>query len=431
MLSTRENELITHVGPGTPTGNLMRQYWLPIATSDELIADGPPIRVRVLGENLIAFRTTSGRAGLVEHNCPHRGTSLFFARNEEEGIRCIYHGWKFDVTGACIDQPVEPEENNYKSKVRLTAYPCEDRGGIVWTYMGPRQTPPPLPRIEAITVTDKANVARTLRYCNWLQALEGDIDTAHSEYLHAPAVIDLAKIKPGSGMWYRHRLRERFKYDVKDTPFGTSYGAYRPAEPGTTYWRIAHYLFPCFTMTPTPAAGSSQGIRMWVPVDDEHVLFWSVQASAEEQTNNTHGYLPDTTDWLGRNRATQGLQNDYLIDREEQKRNDYTGIGGGFIMEDQMATESMGTVTDRTREHLGVSDAMIIRTRKRILDAVHALEDGNVTPPGVDEPEVYGTRSGWLVLPESADWWQGSEELRMAFVERRDESAALAALRGR
>ena len=430
MLSTQENELISKVGPGTPMGNLMREYWLPVATSAELVADAAPIRVRLLGENLVAFRTTSGKVGLVDHVCPHRGTSLFFGRNEEQGIRCSYHGWKFDVNGECLEMPAEPVENTFKDKVTLTAYPCVDRNGIVWTYMGPRATPPPLPDIEANMGEGASDVSRTLRYCNWLQALEGDIDTAHSEYLHAPAFIDVSKMTPGKGDYYRHRLREIFKYEVKDTPFGTSYGANRPAEEGTTYWRIAHFLFPCFTMTPTPAAGSSQAIRMWVPLDDEHVVFWSVEASVGERARRGHKYQDDTTDWLGRYRPVQGIENDYQINRQDQKTESYTGIGGGFIMHDTMATESMGPTTDRSREHLGVSDAMIIRTRKRIMDALHALEDDNVTPPGVDEPAVYGMRSGWLILQEGEDWWEGSAELRTAWVKKRDESAAVAALRG-
>jgi phenylpropionate dioxygenase-like ring-hydroxylating dioxygenase large terminal subunit len=428
MLSPQENELITKIGPGTPMGNLMRQYWLPAATSADLEADGTPVRVRLLGEDLVAFRATSGKVGLFDHVCPHRGTSLFFGRNEEDGLRCIYHGWKFDVTGACIDMPGEPEENNFMGKVSATAYPCQERNGIIWTYMGLRETPPPLPSIEANMYTERSAVSRTLRYCNWLQALEGDIDTLHSEYLHAPATIDVSKMTPGTGPYYRHRLRERFKFEVKDTPFGTSYGAHRPAEEGTNYWRIAHFLFPCFTMTPTPAAGSSLAIRMWVPLDDEHVLFWSVEASATERAVRVHEYLDDTSDWEGKFRPKQRLENDYLVDRERQKTESYTGIGGGFIMQDQAATESMGAVTNRTREHLGVSDAMIIRTRKRMLDAMHALEDRGVVPPGVDEPEVYSTRSGWLIMPSDADWWEGSQELRAAYVQRPDEAKAVATL---
>jgi phthalate 4,5-dioxygenase len=149
MLSSGDNELLCRVGPGTPMGNLLRQYWIPVLISNELpAADSPPVRVRLLGENLIAFRVTSGTVGLIQNHCPHRGASLFFGRNEEEGLRCVYHGWKYDVTGQCVDMPSEPEEGNVKSKIRARAYPCVERNNIVWTYMGPREVPPPLPDIE-------------------------------------------------------------------------------------------------------------------------------------------------------------------------------------------------------------------------------------------------------------------------------------------
>jgi phthalate 4,5-dioxygenase len=150
MLSTKDNETLCRVSAGTAMGELFRNYWLPAVRSDELAApDSPPIRIRLLGENLIAFRATSGEVGLLQNACPHRGASLFFGRNEENGLRCVYHGWKFDVSGACVDMPSEPSESNFKAKVRAKAYPCIERGGIVWTYMGNRPVPPPMPELEA------------------------------------------------------------------------------------------------------------------------------------------------------------------------------------------------------------------------------------------------------------------------------------------
>src|ERR671910_1182592 len=149
MLSVSDNELMCRVGPGTPMGNMIREYWVPALTPDDLVPDGPPLRVRLLGENLIAFRTTSGDVGLIQNSCPHRGASMFFGRNEEEGLRCVYHGWKFDTSGACVDMPSEPAESNFKNKVRTKAYPCVERGGVVWAYMGTRTDLPPLPEFEA------------------------------------------------------------------------------------------------------------------------------------------------------------------------------------------------------------------------------------------------------------------------------------------
>src|ERR1051325_7416551 len=184
MLSNADNEYLCRIGPGTPMGNLMRQYWVPAIRSDELPEpDGAPLRVKLLGEELLGFRTSDGSVGLIANNCPHRGASLFFGRNEEEGIRCVYHGWKFDVAGNCVDMPNEPAESDFKTKVKAVAYPCVERNGIVWTYMGPRQTPPPLPDWLPNLEPD-CQVWMRLQESNWLQALEGDIDTVHAFFLH-------------------------------------------------------------------------------------------------------------------------------------------------------------------------------------------------------------------------------------------------------
>src|SRR3954452_4121562 len=199
MLSIQDNETLCRVGKGTPMGDLMRQYWLPALRSDELPSpDCPPMRLRLLGENLIAFRTTSGAVGLIQNACPHRGASMFFGRNEEEGLRCVYHGWKFDTTGACVDMPSEPAEANFKTKVRARAYRCVERNGIVWTYMGSREEPPALPDLEVNIVPDTTTRAmKVLRYCNWMQSLEGDIDTSHLSFLHLGTVMPEDEV-PGS-----------------------------------------------------------------------------------------------------------------------------------------------------------------------------------------------------------------------------------------
>ena len=190
MLSREDNELLGRVGPTTAMGNLLRQYWIPALMSSELPEpDGPPVRVRLLGENLIGFRTTSGRVGLIQNHCPHRGASLFFGRNEAEGLRCVYHGWKFDRTGACVDMPSEPPESNFASKVRATAYPCVERNDVVWAYLGPRSAPPPLPDLEPnMLAPGEGVVQKVLRECSWFQALEGDIDTGHLSFLHLGAL---------------------------------------------------------------------------------------------------------------------------------------------------------------------------------------------------------------------------------------------------
>ncbi|HET9318973.1 MAG TPA: Rieske 2Fe-2S domain-containing protein, partial [Bryobacteraceae bacterium] len=242
MLTKEENDLLGRVGPGTATGELMRQYWLPALLSSELPdPDARPVRLRLLGENLIAFRDSAGQVGILANNCPHRGASLFFGRNEEQGLRCVYHGWKFDTSGRCVDMPNEPPESNFKEKVRALAYPTAERGGIVWLYMGPRSTPPPFPDIEPLASAE-CQTSAIFRDCNWLQALEGDIDTSHLGFLHLGAV-EPEQTKPGSFDYYTVKDRAP-RYSVVDTDFGTMYGAYRPAEADTDYWRLACYLFP-------------------------------------------------------------------------------------------------------------------------------------------------------------------------------------------
>jgi len=444
MLSKEDNDLLCRVGPGTAMGCLIRDYWIPALMSSELPEpNGPPERLRLLGENLVAFRDSEGRVGILAQSCPHRGASLFFGRNEGGGLRCVYHGWKYDVDGRCLDMPSEPPESNpstgspnaarqrgsesagragqaFKDKIRATAYPCRERGGVIWTYMGTRTTLPPLPDLEPNLLPDgEHQVDKVLRECNWFQGLEGEIDTSHFGFLHLGKVSPDDAV-PGSFDYYMVKDRAP-RYVTMDTQFGTSYGAYRPADEDTYYWRIAHFLFPCFSMIPPGALGRQILVRAWVPLDDEHVMFWTMgtrqplpgggQVDARASnigqlfpgTTRSFRYAPNTTDWLGKWRLIPSRENDYLIDREVQRTSSFTGIDG-IHTQDQAITESMGRIADRSGEHLGSSDAMVIRTRQRVLNAAKALRDHGRTPPGVNNPEVYRVRSGSVVLPRDADW---------------------------
>lgn len=439
MLSREDNELICRVGAGTPMGNFLREFWIPCLLTSELAeADGPPVRVRLLGEDLLAFRTTSGSVGLMPHNCPHRGASLYFGRNEEEGLRCVYHGWKFDVEGRCIDMPNEPTESDFKDKVRLRVYKTTERNGVIWAYMGARDVPPPLPNIEPnMMPMAEVRYQKVLRECNWIQALEGDIDTSHLGFLHLGG-IKPEEQKPGSFDFYTVNDRAP-KYNAVETDYGTMYAAYRPAEDDSYYWRFAQFLMPFFTMIPTGVLGKQVLVRAWVPLDDTHMMFWSF--AAPRTLANGQGdppgadpadspvrkaappmfeYLPATSGWLGQWRLTQNKANDYLINRDVQKSNrglaGYTGISG-IHTQDQALTESMGTMMDRTREHLGTSDTMVIRTRRRLLNAMKALRDNGAVPYPVDHPEVYEQRSGGVVLPREAHWLDATQDLRRALVE--------------
>jgi nitrite reductase/ring-hydroxylating ferredoxin subunit len=412
-------------------GELMRQYWIPAFTSAELsVPDCPPMRLRLLGEDLIAFRQTSGKLGLVQNACPHRGASLFFGRNEEEGLRCVYHGWKFDATGACVDMPSEPAESNFKSKVRVRAYPTLERNGMVWAYMGPRETPPPLPDFETNLVGEGlVRYQLTMRECNYMQALEGDIDTSHLGFLHLGA-SNWQDQERGSFEYYA--LKDRApRYDVIETDFGTSYGAYRPAEDDTYYWRTAHFLFPFYTMIPSGKLGEQILVRAWVPLDDENTMYWGMvirfvadspramrpEERAAASAPRDTGLLPNTTDWLGRFRLRQNGANDYEIDREKQRTGrNYTGLAN-VPLEDQAITESMGPIYRRNQEHLGTSDVMIIRTRRRLINAARAYAETGATPPGVDRPDLYRVRSGGIILPRSADWIEATRPYREPQVE--------------
>ena len=423
MLSKEDNELLCRVGPQTPMGDLMRQYWIPALLSEELgEPDGPPLRLRLLGENLVAFRTSSGRPGVVVNSCPHRGASLFFGRNEEEGLRCVYHGWKFDVTGACVDMPSEPSESNFRAKVRVRAYPCEERNGIVWTYMGPRSAPPPLPEIEGNLSADGV-VRRRVIECNYMQALEGDIDTIHAGFLHY-GHVNVEDLTPESCYYYTLRQKTA-TFVTAENEVGASYGAFRPAEAGTDYWRVAHFLFPFYTMNPSDLLGQRIAIFAWVPIDDEYCMSWAIQVlpasrdinergigglvrgiqtlrGARGEAPKIAGLLEPSSGWNGRSRPVANIRNDFLIDRQEQ--GDWTTYSGvPSDAQDPMAQESMGPIYNRTGEHLATTDAMIIRTRRRLIAAAKQLRDTGAIPPGVDEPALYRMRSGGAILPSGVD----------------------------
>jgi nitrite reductase/ring-hydroxylating ferredoxin subunit len=432
MLSKEDNELITRVGPGTPMGNLMREYWIPALLSREVpTPDSDPLRVLLLGEQLIAFRDTEGHVGLIQNNCPHRGASLFFGRNEEAGLRCVYHGWKFSVDGTCVDMPNEPAESDFKAKVKAVAYPTHERGGVVWAYLGPRKTPPPLPDLEGNMGAESASFVLPMQLeANWLQVLEGDIDTVHASLLHYGALRPEDQPK---GTFSEYQLLNRSaRFEVIDTEGGVAYGAYRPAAPGELYWRIAQWLFPFYTMAPPGVLGLRGGNFCRIPMDDTHTLSFFMSAGGRRRAAPANGsaapaaprpltqFLPNTTDWYGRFRTEQNGSNDFMIDREQQRKNEgvagYTGIQSIGI-QDAAMTWSMGPIFDRTKERLGSSDSAVIRVRRRMIAAVQSHMRYGTIPPGVEDPAAYHVRSGGVFLPEDADWVEATKELRRAFVE--------------
>ncbi|MBS04084.1 MAG: (2Fe-2S)-binding protein [Gammaproteobacteria bacterium] len=434
MLNREDNELLCRVGPGTPMGTLMRQYWLPCAQSSELPKDSrAPLRIRLLDENLVAYRLADGNVGLIQDACPHRGASFYLGRNEGDGIRCIYHGWKFDPTGRCVDLPSEPADSNFVNKVRARAYPTRERGGLIWAYMGTSTVQPSLPDLEANAAPDAMVTQQMMRNCNYMQALEGDIDTLHFAFLHT------GHLQPGdaavAGNFLDVQINHRdAELDVRETEFGTLYGAKRPAGNGMDYWRIAGFMFPFYTLIPPFAVAANRWTRAWVPMDDDHTMFFHMmapplgdvpnpeEANVDMRFDKGGETLPDDPgDFYGRARSPYGRENDWGIDRSLiDQRISYTGLPGVHL-EDQAVTESMGPIVDRSEEHLGTSDKMIIQTRRRLIRAAKALRDDGVTPPGVDSPSVYRQRSGGILLPEGADWFEASAPFREAFVDHTDD----------
>src|SRR5262245_32042474 len=280
MLTYDDNELMCRVGPGTPMGKLLREYWLPSTVPSSLLPqpDCPPVRVKLLGEDLIAFRTTSGHVGLVANSCPHRGASMFFGRNEEAGLRCVYHGWKFDTDGTCVDMPSEPAESNFRSKVRINAYPTHESGGIVWTYMGPRETMPAFRDFGSESMPrEEWRASKIKGLCNWVQGLEGNIDTSHIGFLHRsfafannPYVAE--EDRPGylsTELSYLIWLADPGpKLEIEETWYGFRYAGLRKTPAGHTHARITDFVMPSLTYIATIPFGGTNGLLM-VPIDDK------------------------------------------------------------------------------------------------------------------------------------------------------------------
>ncbi len=382
MLSAEENALLTRTGPGTPMGELMRRYWIPALFSHQLPErDGPPRRVRVLSEDLVAFRATDGQVGLIAEHCPHRGASLYFGRNEEQGLRCVYHGWKFDLTGQCVDMPSEPPESTFKQRIRATAYPCVERGGVIWTYMGPTELRPGVPEWEWLRVPEShVYASRRWQESNWLQAVEGGLDLSHIAFLHRG---DNTSIKRG----YRPRSTAA-NYSMGSEPTPTGAGLMMAA--GSTAGRgPSHFMMPFYKIIGQAAPDAPIGAHAWVPIDDENCMLYSWEWHPARPLDDAEmaycrEYRSIHAETLpGSDRPVLNARNDYLIDRALQRSGaSFTGIKGVGIQDSAMQ-ESMGAIQDRTQEHLGTSDILIIALRRYLLRLLkEPMDDASL--PGVN-----------------------------------------------
>ena len=407
MVTKEQNERLTRVGSGTPMGDTLRRYWLPALLSFEIPEpDCPPARVKLLGEDLVAFRDTNGRIGLVQEACAHRRASLWLGRNEECGLRCVYHGWKYDVEGNCVDQMNEPLQ--FADKVKITAYPTVEIGDLIWAYMGPKEKMPAHPKFEWTQVPETHRfMSKVWQECNWLQALEGGIDTSHAPIMHRR--LNTETKEPGIPFDSAFVQGEAPDLAVDLTDYGYRYYGVRRLGDKGNYVRGYHYVMPFTQMRPTGSTEGRTDGHFWVPMDDHNVMVynwgytWSEQPITSEEANlensgNSFGADIDVENGF---RAVRNRDNNYLIDRQVQKHETFTGIRG-VNSQDRAIQDSMGRIVDRTKEFLGPSDMAIVTARKLLEEAVNIVTDGG-DPPGIG-PTYYNIRAIEGIIPYDADW---------------------------
>ena len=425
MLTADQNATLTRTGPSTPMGDVFRRYWQPALLSRELPApDSPPLRLRLLGEEFIAFRDSNGKVGIVEPRCPHRGADLFFGRNEDCGVRCVYHGWKFDAAGNCVDMPNVTAEvaARLRPKAGIRALETAEAGDIVWAWFG-EQPPPALPDFEFAAVPPAHRfVSKKLQQCNWAQACEGGLDTAHFSYLHAGigddgrGKVGLHEVgrpprKPGDNEPPR---LARFRWLVEDGAprfrvlrhaAGMLLCAARTADDDRLYWRMTQFLMPNHSLAPGNFPEDTSLANTWLPIDDTSCWIFCYAwhpdrpISAEERARLSAGsgiFAAVDDNFVPLRRR----ENDYLIDREAQRQRSFTGISG-ISEQDQAIADSQGLIADRTRELLCQTDLGVVRFREEMLNAAKAVADGSV-PLGADEPAAYRVRSGDAVAAKDA-----------------------------
>ena len=426
MLTPEENEFLTRTGPGTPMGDLYRRFWLPVLLAEELPGpDCSPVRVQVLGEELIAFKDTAGKIGLLDRRCPHRMADLFFGRNEEHGLRCAYHGWKYDVQGRCMDIPNASEGAAYKEKIQARAYAAQERAGLVWAYMGPKELEPQMPEMEWLRVPDSHRyISKMFIGGNYLQAMEGDIDSSHVSFLHSR--VDAEEGLPGidpqsSGRMQSFMFRDKTPvWTLKDTDYGVMLAARREAGEEGYYWRVNQWLMPSYTMIASPQGGSL-GCNVRVPMDDEHTLYFRLRWHSDRPLTEAelmefqHGgvLFPEMTP--GTYTTKERRDNDYLMDRASQKNFSYTGINSIPAQDFAVQEDQGGPIADRSMEHLVSSDSALIQVRQRLMRSARAILEGT-EPPEAHNGDAYRVRSMDMVLPKGVGIEEGGREQMVARV---------------
>jgi phthalate 4,5-dioxygenase oxygenase subunit len=423
MLTKEENELLTQTGPGTPCGELLRRYWQPVALSEELPPGGAPVPVQVMGEELVLFRDEQGRPGLLGRHCSHRGADLSYGRLEDGGLRCLYHGWLYDVGGRCLEQPGEPAGSTFKDRVRQTAYPCEEKGGLILAYLGPGE-PPLLPAYDFLDATEPYCMAVKIRQdCNFMQANEGNLDQVHLSFLHRLSDEALRGTPMGDTAAGSKQSAVQLltldvcpRIEVQETSFGMRECVFRQAPEGY-YFKIENFVLPNFAAVPGGTQGQDGYLVNWhVPIDDTHHWKYMITFRRSGPLNKERlwSVLAGDCELLPDGRFSRNQDNRYLQNREAMRTNyAFAGLGPGFALHDTWAVERLGAVVDRTQEHLGYEDKSVIVMRKLMFDAIRDVQEGRDPPHVIREPSA--NRFPELVvladvLPEDKDWQEYLDE---------------------
>ncbi len=377
-ITEEENELLTRTGPGTAMGKLFRQFWIPAMLSDRLPeSDGAPIAIKLLSERLVAFRDTKGRVGLMDEFCPHRGASLVYGRNEECGLRCVYHGWKFDTAGRVVETPAE-RNPDFGHNISTKAYPTREAGGIIWTYMGAEAEPPPFPEFLFNKLPPhQVSAFHYNQSCNYLQGLEADLDIAHPSFLHSTIDQDPLDERRAAMAFDKHPQAY-----AREDEFGLqTVWRWNMTDPSKSLFWVDPFILPCHTITPSGRTQRRFVWHAWVPIDDHNHWAYYVHydpmapSDPEEPIRIAKAFGHDQIDPFNEWRPQGNRQNMYLQSREMQRKSNYSGISG-IAMQDLAITDSMGPIVDRTREHLGSGDMLVVRMRRYLLKLLRQIEAG-------------------------------------------------------
>jgi phthalate 4,5-dioxygenase len=417
MLSDTDNERLCRVEGDAPMGALMRKHWLPICLIEEVVEpDGPPVRARVLGEDLVVFRDSSGRVGVMDEYCPHRRASLALGRNEQGGLRCLYHGWKMDVSGNVLEMVSEPKASGMCEKVKHLAYPTQEWGGVIWAYLGARiggESPAPsfVPPQWAPNENVRVAIAKVVIPCNWAQILEGAIDSAHSSSLHSSDMVPARDTSAGATdkVWTRPSTDKAPRLQVEATSYGFRYAAIRRPivnSAAQDYVRASVFVAPCTVLIPPNNLYNVANVN--VPMDDTNTAFYFIAWGHADTTPTTQSWRAFLGQEVGRDldaqyRPLRNRENQFWQDRAAMKAGNFTGITG-FPNQDIAMWLTMGPIANRSHERLGASDLAIVEFRRIMLSALKAFEETGVAM-GTDDARIPSDVHAFqAMVAKAVDW---------------------------